>query len=393
MKKINLSILVFLFPLCLLAQKGFTVQAILPGLGDKKVKFTYTLKNKTVFDTVVAKTKDRISWTGFTPEPQFVRMDVLDSTLNLYIGKAVALPPSLMFVLSNSIINIKGNPKELFAASINSPDKAVMTYEKFRKTDIPVTRELWALQKRQNSKANAKDSTGVAAIKDSISILRKKNQQARAIFVEKNPNAFASLLMLNSLFLILTADDLSAKYEAFPESIKNSSTGKFVEEKIESKRNTATGKPAIQFRQIGFDGQMVDIAELKGKVILIDFWGSWCVPCRMSHPALKELYKDFKSRGFEIVGISNEMPSDSRPKSVQDSLWRKAIAVDGITWKNVLYDPSILDLVKMFDINGYPTKFLIDQQGKFVLKLPGNSPQNHEALLNKLKELLPEKQN
>ena len=126
---------------------------------------------------------------------------------------------------------------------------------------------------------------------------------------------------------------------------------------------------------------------------MIDFWGSWCVPCRMSHPALKELYKDFKSRGFEIVGISNEMPSDSRPKSVQDSLWRKAIAVDGITWKNVLYDPSILDLVKMFDINGYPTKFLIDQQGKFVLKLPGNSPQNHEALLNKLKELLPEKQN
>ncbi len=393
MKKINFCILVCLLPLCMLAQKGFTVQAILPGLGDKKVKFTYTLKNKTVFDTVVAKTKDKIIWTGFTTEPQFVRMDILDSSLNLYVGKAVAFPPSLMFVLSNGVINIKGNPKELYAASINSPDKTVMTYEKFRKSDIPVTRELWALQKKQNSKANAKDSTGVAAIKDSISMLRKKNQKARAVFVEKNPNSFASLLMLNSLFLILTAEDLSAKYEAFPESIKHSTTGKLVEEKIESKRNTANGKPVMEFRQTGYDGQVVDIAELKGKVILIDFWGSWCVPCRMSHPAMKDLYKEFKSRGFEIVGISNEMPGIERPKSVQDSLWRKAIVADGITWKNVLYDPSKTNLVKMYDINGYPTKFLIDQQGKFVLKLSGNSPQNHEALLNKLKELLPEKQN
>lgn len=392
MKKIIVSVLIGLLPMCLLAQKGFTVNASLPGLGDKKVKFTYMLNNKTVFDTVAAKTKDRISWTGSTPEPQFVRMDILDSTLNLYIGKAVALPPSLMFVLSNSIINIKGNPKEIFAATITSPDKEVMAYEKFRKTDIPTTKELWALQKKQNEKANAKDTTGNAAIKDKINLLRKKNQQERAIFIEKNPTAFASLLMLNSLFLILSAEELVAKFESLPEQNRNSITGKAVEIKIEGKRNTAVGKPVISFKQTGHDGQIVDIAALKGKVILIDFWGSWCVPCRMSHPALKDVYKEFNSRGFEIVGVSNEAPGIEKPKALQDSLWRKAIREDGITWKNVLYDPSITDLIKLYDINGYPTKFLIDQQGKFILKLPGNSPQNHEALVKKLNELLPAKQ-
>lgn len=391
MKKIVIGTFLWLLPICLLAQTGFTINAHLPGLGDKKVKFTYMLKNKTVYDTVMAKTKDKITWTGYSPEPQFVRMDVLDTSLNLYIGKAVALPPSLMFVLSNNIINIKGNPKELFAASIISKDKEVMAYEKFRKADIMVTRKLWALQKRQNIKANSKDSSGNAALKDSITVLRKKNQQARALFIDNNPEAFASLLMLNSLFLILSGEELTAKFAALIEPIKNSNTGKAVGEKIESKRNTATGKPVIGFRQTGHDGQMVDIAALKGKVILIDFWGSWCVPCRMSHPKLKELYEEFNARGFEIVGISNEMPGVSKPKELQDSLWRKAIREDGITWKNVLYDPAITDLVKLYDINGYPTKFLIDQQGKFVLTLPGNSPQNHEALLKKLNELLPAK--
>jgi len=69
--------------------------------------------------------------------------------------------------------------------------------------------------------------------------------------------------------------------------------------------------------------------------------------------------------------------------------WRKAINDDGIQWKHILYDPSISDLVKAYDIGGYPTKFLIGKDGKFLMRILGNSPQYHEILKKKLEELLP----
>ena len=128
---------------------------------------------------------------------------------------------------------------------------------------------------------------------------------------------------------------------------------------------------------------------MKGKVVLIDFWGSWCVPCRQSHPSMKEMYAKYKDRGLEIIGVANEIAGGPKPQETQLKNWQKAITDDGITWKHILYDPTISDLVKAYDIGGYPTKFLIGPDGKFLMRLLGNSPQNHELLKKKLEELLP----
>ena len=138
------------------------------------------------------------------------------------------------------------------------------------------------------------------------------------------------------------------------------------------------------------DGNIVDISSLKGKVVLVDFWGSWCVPCRISHPALKKLYDKYNTKGFEIIGISNEAANSTKDKAKQEIAWRKAIKEDGLTWLQVLYDPTLNDLVKDYDINGYPTKFLIDQNGKFVMRILGNSEKLHAELEAKLAMLLPD---
>ena len=146
----------------------------------------------------------------------------------------------------------------------------------------------------------------------------------------------------------------------------------------------------IPFSLVGVDGKQVNTADLKGKIILLDFWGSWCVPCRKSHPALKELYAKYKSRGLEIIGISNEAFSAGGNKAQQDASWRKAIKEDGIGWLHVLNDADINDLAKSHDINGYPTKFLIDRNGKFVLKILGTSENLHKTLEQKLAALMPD---
>jgi thiol-disulfide isomerase/thioredoxin len=195
--------------------------------------------------------------------------------------------------------------------------------------------------------------------------------------------------MLQAMGLLFTPEQMLAKFNSLDEPLKSSATGLSVLERIESNRNTAIGKPVIPIRQTGLDGEIVDVQAMKGKVVLIDFWGSWCVPCRQSHPSMKEMYAKYKDRGLEIIGVANEIAGGPKPQETQLKNWQKAITDDGITWKHILYDPAISDLVKAYDIGGYPTKFLIGPDGKFLMRLLGNSPQNHELLKKKLEELLP----
>jgi len=376
-----------LFSIGVKAQKGFEVKIKLESINDNKIRIYSQRNNKYVIDTLTKGDNDIFSWKGYTEDPQLARIEVLDTTLYLKVGKAVAMPPALMFLLTNTHYQINGNAKEVFLSKIISDDIEVNAYEKFRLQDTLNVIENYNLQKLQNQKYNLKDTAGLADIASQMRFYKKKNQKDRSIFIDNHPNAYASLLMLQSLFLVLTNSELDQKFNTFSEAMKQSKTGININNKIESNKNTGIGKPFIPFAQTGIDGKLVYIANLKGKVVLIDFWGSWCVPCRLSHPGLKKLYEKYKDKGFEIIGIANEVTSAD--PADKEKAWRKAVKEDGINWLHILYDPALFDAVKAYDINGYPTKFLIDQNGKFVLRILGNSETLHKTLEAKLSELLP----
>jgi thiol-disulfide isomerase/thioredoxin len=385
------SIILFIcfLPIFALAQNNFTVTLKLKGLEDHKVKVIYQVNGKSKADTLVKQSADLVIWKGSVDEPQLARIEVLDTSLNLRAGKAVMQAPILQFLLVNADIEIQADAKELYRAVIKSSDKEIKLFEELRTSHLPFDVESWNLQKEMNRKLNAGDTTGNYLLRQQSTALRQKNQALRIKFVDEHPNSYTSILLLNGMSLILSAEAMSEKYSKINDALKNTTTAQILNTKIENNKKTAIGKPAILFSQVGIDGNIVDVAALKGKVILIDFWGSWCVPCRLSHPALKELYAKYKSKGFEIIGISNEATS-GQSIAIQNSKWEKAVKEDGINWLHILYNPAIRDLVKEFDINAYPTKFLIDQNGKFIMKFPGNSEAQHKALADKLAVLLPE---
>jgi thiol-disulfide isomerase/thioredoxin len=385
------SIILFIcfLPIFALAQNNFTVTLKLKGLEDHKVKVIYQVNGKSKADTLVKQSADLVIWKGSVDEPQLARIEVLDTSLNLRAGKAVMQAPILQFLLVNADIEIQADAKELYRAVIKSSDKEIKLFEELRTSHLPFDVESWNLQKEMNRKLNAGDTTGNYLLRQQSTALRQKNQALRIKFVDEHPNSYTSILLLNGMSLILSAEAMSEKYSKINDALKNTTTAQILNTKIENNKKTAIGKPAILFSQVGIDGNIVDVAALKGKVILIDFWGSWCVPCRLSHPALKELYAKYKSKGFEIIGISNEATS-GQSIAIQNSKWEKAVKEDGINWLHILYNPAIRDLVKEFDINAYPTKFLIDQSGKFIMKFPGNSETQHKALADKLAVLLPE---
>ena len=380
---------VSLLPLISTAQEGYTVNIRLKDLGDSPIRIYHLVNGKTKLDTLKPSSKDLVVWKGRTPEPQIARIEVIDTTQFLYLGKAVSMPPQLSFLLTNSAIDIDGTSKEAYAAKVSGKDPEVQAYERFHRSDVPLMRESWSIQREMNLKTRNKDTVGLGAMKDRVNLLRKKNQSMRSAFIDENPDAFASLCMLQNMGLLFTPEEMSAKFGSLDERLRTSATGLALEARIESNRNTAAGKPVIPIRQPGLDGEMVDVGALAGKVVLIDFWGSWCVPCRKSHPSMKELYATYKDRGFEIIGIANEVAGGSKPMETQVRNWRKAVEDDGIPWKHILYDPSVADLVKVYDVGGYPTKFLVGRDGKFIMRILGHSEQSHENLRKKLEELLP----
>jgi len=118
---------------------------------------------------------------------------------------------------------------------------------------------------------------------------------------------------------------------------------------------TEKGAEAPDIQLPNVKGEITKLSSLKGKIVLIDFWASWCGPCRKSMPRLRELYKKYKDKGFEIYGISLDTEKDS---------WKKAIFEDGIKWSQVIDIEG--NVATKWQVQYIPTSYLLDKSGRVV---------------------------
>ena len=115
------------------------------------------------------------------------------------------------------------------------------------------------------------------------------------------------------------------------------------------------GKLAPEIKLKDTNGEFISLSSYKGKVVLLDFWASWCMPCRKNNPSLVALYEKFKGDGFEILGVSIDENNDA---------WKKAIEKDGLTWKQVVDNKGWnAKSTDDYIIDAIPASFLIDQDG------------------------------
>jgi peroxiredoxin len=113
--------------------------------------------------------------------------------------------------------------------------------------------------------------------------------------------------------------------------------------------------PAPQISLKDMDGKEVRLADLSGKVVLIDFWASWCGPCRQNNPRLMKLYQKYHEKGFEILGISVDENAGS---------WRQAVGQDRLEWTQVIDNPDrSVSTAVVYGVNAIPVSFLVDRQG------------------------------
>ncbi len=157
-------------------------------------------------------------------------------------------------------------------------------------------------------------------------------------------------------------EEVEKVFQQLPERFRNSPTGRGIPVLVASQTRAQTGKPVIEFSMASPDGTKRSVTEFKGKYLLLDFWASWCGPCREENPNLVETYSRYQAKGFEILGVSLDALA-------QKEAWLKAIGQDKLTW------PQVSDLkgwdneaAKLYGVRSIPANFLIDPSGKIIAR-------------------------
>ena len=194
-------------------------------------------------------------------------------------------------------------------------------------------------------------------------------------FIRNHPNSIISASFLSIYASTWGKDTSSILYWNLSKKIKNTFYGKNIFEFITINRSPKVGDSYVDFTEPNVEGKNISLSDFKGKVVLLDFWGSWCGPCRANNPKLVKIYNEFNSKGFEILGVAAE---------IEKKDWIDAINKDGLIWENVTDLKNWNNKAALiYGIYKYPTNYLIDRSGIIVA-----IDLEDDALRNKLSEML-----
>ncbi|NML22309.1 redoxin domain-containing protein [Pseudoflavitalea sp. G-6-1-2] len=246
-----------------------------------------------------------------------------------------------------------------------------------------------AMRAKKDEATLEKMKKDLDAIKTKMEPYQEQISEETIQFIKKNPDSWVTVNMMRFYVSQMKVDEGEAVYAAMPADKQQSSLGKELKKELEGMRMGSPGSTAFVFSKKDINGETIDLASLKGKYVLIDFWASWCGPCRKGNPHLKSLYGKYKDKGFEIIGISDD---DS-----DHNAWKKAVEKDGIgIWKHALRgldmekamkgEENPNDISDKYGIHSLPTKILIDQNGVIIGRYGGGG-EDDDAMDKKLKEI------
>jgi peroxiredoxin len=342
MKKL-LFILSFIPSLVFAQQKGFTIKGSVTGLkeGDE-VKVTSTQDNSILAKGTVQSGAFTVE--GSIPEPGLYWL-VLGSEQPLHV------------YLENNPIKVTGTKTELKQLKIEG-SQSHKDFDEFRIIFNPLVGELNAAA-AQVQKAQDEQSREVL-MKRYDSLTQLINVEVGKFVAAKRASYVSPFLMFITAQLYDDPLLMEKRYLSLDEKVRQSGIGKSLAEFITYNKVGAIGTDAIEFIQNDLTGKPVSLSSFKGKYVLLDFWASWCKPCRIENPNVVKAYNKFKDKNFTILGVSLDQDGEA---------WKKAVDKDGLTWTHVSDLQSWNNAAAaLYHVQSIPQNFLIDPNGKIIAK-------------------------
>ena len=281
----------------------------------------------------------------------------------------------LSFYLENSNITISGKLDSMSNAKITG-SKTQDEFKSLIDSLAPLNQKYAELNKKYQNASQYGNIKKSSPIQKQLESIKNDMTKIQKDFVKNNPASFVAPSVLRNLIISLETSEIESYLNAMDANVARTQLVIELKEKIAVLKKVEVGQKAPDFTLNDPQGKSVSLSSKIGSnILLVDFWAAWCGPCRAENPNVVKVYKEFKSKGFDILGVSLDR---------SEAEWKKAISDDRLTWTHVSdlqYWNSAA--AKLYGVNSIPANFLLDKNGIIIAKnLRG------EELSDKVKELL-----
>ncbi len=328
---------------------SYTLKGDLKNLKDSVLFLAHQANGMPNFDTLHVK-DGQFSFAGHTSEPMFAQVITADQSA----GFPLILEPGKIDISGDA--DSMSSPGQIKVSGTLNND-ALSNFMQIQRPYVPLMMKLQQDYMQANMSQDTAKQAEVEKTMDSIQGVITSDVKG---FIRKNPKSVVSAMALQSMMTSLEGPELEQLFSGLDTAVQHSSFGEGIGSKIAAEKQTAIGQAAPDFTMNDTDGKPVSLSSFRGKYVLVDFWASWCGPCRQENPNVVKVYNDYKGKNFTILGVSLDKNKDA---------WLKAIEDDHLTWNHVsdlqYWDNSA---AKLYGIQAIPANFLIDPEGKIIAK-------------------------